>query len=120
MEQIPEEKAVRDNVFAAIASGKVKMRSRWYFGLQTSAILVGSVIVAPLYCLYRRIYYFQSLAIGSVARPRDRPYGLVYLFPFAPLVLILLSLIFVLVLVPLFTVLPSSISGRFCILSSEY
>lgn len=94
-----EEEAIQKNVFEAIASGKVKMRSKWYFGLQTILAIVGGIILGLFLIYIVGFIIFLLRQSGLLFAPGIGLSGWYIFFRSLPWLLILLSLIFLLVLI---------------------
>jgi hypothetical protein len=95
----PEEKAIQQNVFDAIASGRVKMRSRWYFGLQTALAVIGGVILGLFLIYIVGFIIFLLRQSGALFAPEIGVSGWYIFLSSLPWLLIVLSLIFLLVLI---------------------
>jgi hypothetical protein len=97
-EQYNTNKMVGEHVMESIASGKVKMRPRWYFILRDLLGIIAIIIVLLI------AVYLASFAI-FVLRQSDAPFVSIFglagwyaLFSSLPLVLIILSAIFIITL----------------------
>lgn len=99
MEETPEEKAIHDSIFEAIASGKVKMRSKWYFTLRTTLMIIGSFIIGIFLIYIAGFIIFILRQSGALLAPEIGFTGWYIFFRSLPWLLILLSLVFILVLV---------------------
>ncbi len=94
-----EEQAIQKNVFEAIESGRVKMRSKWYFALQTILAVVGGVILGLFLIYIIGFFLFLLRQSGLLYAPGMGVSGWYIFFRSLPWLLIVLSLIFLLVLV---------------------
>jgi hypothetical protein len=99
--EIPEDKAIQQSVLDAIASGRVKMRSRSYFVLQTILAIVGGVILGLFLIYIVGFMIFLLRQSGVLLAPGLGFSGWYIFFRSLPWLLIVLSLIFLLVLVVL-------------------
>jgi hypothetical protein len=99
MELTPEEKALHDSVFDAIARGKIKMRSKWYFVLRTTLKVVGSFIIGLFIVYIAGFIIFILRQSGALLAPEIGFTGWYIFFRSLPWLLILLSLVFILVLI---------------------
>ena len=95
----PEDNLVQQNVLDAIASGKVKMRSRWYFALQTILAIVGGVVLGLFLIYMVGFILFLLVQSGLLFAPAIGFAGWYIFFRSLPWLLIISSLIFLLVLV---------------------
>ncbi|HVM76927.1 MAG TPA: hypothetical protein VMU07_02115 [Candidatus Paceibacterota bacterium] len=94
-----EEKFIEQRVFDAIASGRVKMRSRAYFVLQTILAIVGGVIMGLFLIYIGGFILFLLIQSGAIYAPGLGISGWYIFLRSLPWLLILLSLVFLLVLV---------------------
>lgn len=101
MDPTKGEKEMQDNVLQAITTGKVKMRSKWYFALQTTLLLVGSVILALFVIYIVGFMIFILRESGASLAPGLGLDGWYIFLRSLPWLLVLLSLIFILVLLVL-------------------
>lgn len=96
---MPEERFIQQEVLDAIASGRVKMRSKWYFILQTILAIVGGVILGLFLIYIGGFILFLLLQSGAIYAPGLGFSGWYIFLRSLPWLLILLSLVFILVLV---------------------
>jgi len=94
-----EERFIQQEVLDAIASGRVKMRSKWYFALQTVLAITGGVIVGIFLVYIGGLILFLLLRSGAIYAPGLGFSGWYIFLRSLPWLLILLSLVFLLVLV---------------------
>ncbi|HVN26641.1 MAG TPA: hypothetical protein VMT99_03255, partial [Candidatus Paceibacterota bacterium] len=94
-----EEERVQKGVFEAIESGKIRMRSRWYFALQTMLSVIGGVILGLFLIYIVGFIIFLLRQSGAWFAPGIGLFGWYIFFRSVPWLLVILSLVFLLVLV---------------------
>lgn len=96
-----DDKAIQQGVLDAIASGKVKMRSKLYFLLQTILAIVGGIILGLFLIYIVGFMIFLLRQSGALLAP-GLGFGGWYIFLRSlPWLLVILSLVFLLVLLVL-------------------
>ncbi len=89
---------IKNKILTAIESGKVKMRPRWHFVLQTSLIIVGIILVALALLFLASFIIFSLRHSGVWFAPAFGSRGLGIFLASLPWLLIWLSVVFVIIL----------------------
>lgn len=97
MNQQEPKKTIQENVLAAIDSGKLKLRSKWYFVLRGAALAVGLVIVGLIALFLISFAIFSLRQNGAWYAPALGPGGYKELFLALPwLIISAVAILFIL------------------------
>ena len=93
-----EPSPIKDKILAAIDTGKVKMRPRWHFILQTSLIIVGVALISLTLLFLISFIIFSLRNTGVWFAPSFGYRGIGVFLTSLPWLLIVLTVIFVVLL----------------------
>jgi len=99
METPAEEKAMQQSILEAIEGGKVKIRPKWFFVLQTATAILGGVILGLFLIYVVGFMLFLLRQSGVLFAPAIGFSGIYLFFELLPWLLVVLSLVLLLGLV---------------------